>query len=110
MVSNWDIVAPTVTVPNATLDGNTVIEGLLELPPVPLNATTTLGVAELFVMIMLPDSAPVVGGTMLALKVVLCSGASWIGNVTPDTEKPEPAAITFEIDSVAFPEFVTVTG
>jgi len=110
IVSNWDIVTPTVTVPNATFVGKTVMVGLLEPPPVPLNATTTDGVAVLLVMMRLPDSAPIVGGAKLALNVTLCSGAICIGNDTPETEKPVPDAMIFEIVSVALPELVIVSG
>ena len=108
IVSNWDIVAPTPTVPNATLVGNTVIVGWLVLPPVPLNATTTVGVTESFVIVMLPDKVPGVDGTILALNVLLAPAATSIGHDTPETEKPEPAAETFEIVNIAEPEFVTV--
>jgi len=100
---------PTFTFPNVMLLGETEIPGWLAVPPVALNPTTTSGVVELLAIVTLPVKLPVLGGTMLALNVVLWPGGIVIGNDTPDIENPRPAAATFEIVNVEELGFVIVT-
>jgi hypothetical protein len=99
---------PTFTFPNVMLPGETKIPGWAIFPPVALKPTTTLGVAELLAMVTAPEKLPVLGGTILALNVWLWPGEIVIGNDTPDTENPRPAAATFEIVKVEALGFVIV--
>jgi phosphoribosylcarboxyaminoimidazole (NCAIR) mutase len=100
--------ALTFTFPKATLVGETDIAGCGAVVPVPVNATTTLGVAELFATVTLPVLPPVTVGANLATNVELCPAGIEIGNVKPETEYPDPAAVMFETVNAAFPPFVIV--
>lgn len=59
-----------ITFPKPTLVGFTEIVGCPAAMPVPFSVTTTLGVAELFVSVMLPATAPAAVGRNFAVIVV----------------------------------------
>ena len=71
IVTVWDIVWPTATVPNETSAGSTEITGWLAVVPAPLIPTTVLGVVELLTMVKLPVKFPDVGGTIETLRTML---------------------------------------
>lgn len=101
--------APTTTFPKLTLVGFTAIKGWPAGAPVPSNVTTTLGVGELFAIVMLPPVGPARVGRNFAVIVVDPFAGTDKGNANPDTEKPGPAAAIFEMISAALPLFDIVS-
>jgi hypothetical protein len=108
-VTICELVTPTTTFPKLIFIGE--IEITADCPalvPVPLSPTTTLGVDESLVIVMLPERLPVVGGTRLALNVAVWPAATLNGAVTPLNEKPDPVTEMFEMFNATLPVLVTV--
>jgi hypothetical protein len=96
---------PTTTFPKLTLVGFVAIKGWPAATPVPFTATTTLAVGELFAIVTLPPIGPASVGRNFAVNVVDPFAGTDKGNANPDTEKPGPAAVIFEMLSAALPLF-----
>ena len=106
MVSVWELVTPTVTLPKLTL------EGMMEIcacAPVPLRVIATGEFVALLTTVTLPERLPVEAGAKVTLKVVDCPAARLSGNAIPVTLKPAPLALTCEMETLEFPVFFSVT-
>jgi hypothetical protein len=57
----------------------------------------------------LPVTLPAAAGANVAVKAAVCPGAKMSPEETPLALKPEPDTVTFEIVTLEFPAFVSVT-
>jgi len=80
----------TVTLPNATVDGEA---DSCRLTPVPDRGTVAGELVALLVIEMLPVALPVLVGAKVALKLVLCPPERVSGNVRPVVLKPVPVTV-----------------
>ena len=112
-VTGWVDVEPTVTSSNARLLGLTVSCGLLLLVadvPIPLRLTAAVGVvAELLVMVRLPEAAPTVVGLNWTVSVIACFGFKVTGKLAPERVKPAPLMAAAVTCTGAVPVEVRVT-
>jgi hypothetical protein len=77
--------------------------------PVPESAITSGEFAALLVTVMLPEALPLDAGSNVALSAALCPLDRISPDDTPLAPNPAPATVTFEIVTLALPEFVSVT-
>jgi hypothetical protein len=77
--------------------------------PVPDSAITSGEFAALLVTVMLPVALPPDAGSNVALSAALCPLDRISPDGTPLAPNPAPATITFEIVTLALPEFVSAT-
>ena len=113
-VTGWVDVEPTVTSSNARLPGLTVSCGLLLLlvadVPIPLRLTAAVGVvAELLVMVRLPEAAPTVVGLNWTVSVIACFGFKVTGKLAPERVKSAPLMAAAVTCTGAVPVEVRVT-
>ena len=80
----------TVTLPNATVDGEAESS---RVTPVPDRDTVAGELVALLVIEMLPVALPIVVGVKAALKLVLCPSDKVSGNVRPLVLKPVPVTV-----------------
>jgi len=107
MVTVFELVVPSVTVPKATGEGLSEISGAI---PAPDRGRVFGEVLALLVNEMLPEALPAVVGANFTLRVVEAPAATLTGVVNPLSLKPAPVIPTCDIVSVAVPGFDTVTG
>lgn len=97
-------VVPSVTVPNATLEG---VAEIWACNPVPLSAIVVGELGALLVIEMLSEALPAVVGVKVTVKVVFAPALSEVGFKVVVYSGPEiVAAVMFR---VALPVFVRVT-
>lgn len=77
--------------------------------PVPESAITIGELAALLVTVMLPVALPLAAGSNVAARAALWPLDRISPEDTPVAPKPAPATITFEIVTLEFPAFVSVT-
>ena len=94
----------TVTLPNATGDGEMVSCGAVVVTPVAFIATVAGDPAALLVIERLPLIAPADVGTQTATNELLWPPAKFTGRVRPVVVNPA-VALTAEMVSVPAPEF-----
>jgi hypothetical protein len=99
-----ELVAPSATLPNVTLDGVMDIAGCA---PEPVRAIAVGDPARLVETEMLPDTAPADVGVKTALKLKLPPAAS-VCAVKPTTLKPAPVTLSDETTKFAVPVFLNV--
>jgi hypothetical protein len=100
-------VLPICTFPKLTLLG--LADSVPGTTPVADNPTFSVELDALLVIVTLPVAVPAVLGENFTLKLVLCPPASVKGTLMPLTLKPAPLALTWEIVTLAPPEFVSVS-
>lgn len=110
--TGWVDVEPTVMSSNVKLPGLTVSCGLLVAAdvPVPLRLIPAVGlVAELLVMVRLPETAPTVVGLNCTVSVIACFGFKVAGKLAPERVKPAPLMAAAVTCTGAVPVEVRVT-
>jgi hypothetical protein len=81
----------------------------VEEVPVPDSAIVVGEFVALLVMVTLPLAFPAVVGSNTTEKDVLCPALSVRGKASPLTEKPVPATLSLDSETLALPELVSVT-
>jgi len=84
-------------------------EWLSAATPVPDSAMESGELVALLATDMLPVALPAADGENVAVKVAVCPGVRISPEETPETLNPAPETVTFEIVTVEFPAFVSVT-
>ena len=107
MVSVWELVTPTVTLPKLTLEGMTEICGCTA---VPLRDIASGELVALLTTLMLPAAAPAVVGAKFAVSGRVWPAASVTAPGNPVTLKPEPVTAICETLRLPVPVFVRVNG
>jgi hypothetical protein len=102
----WGKLPPTVTFPNATLVGLTVICGCVWVP-VPESEIDRVGFDALLVTVTLPDTAPAEPGAYFVDSVAVCPAVSVTGTVIPLDEKPVPPVAIWEMVMLVVPALVS---
>ena len=101
---------PTVTLPKFRPAGLTVSCELVADVPIPLRLIPAMGlVAELLVMVRLPETSPTVVGLNCTVSVVACFGFKVTGKLAPERVKPAPLMAAAVTCTGAVPVEVRVT-
>jgi len=97
----------TVTLPNATVDGEA---DSCRVTPVPDRDTVAGELVPLLVIEMLPVALPVVVGAKVALKLALCPPDKVSGSVSPVVPNPVPVTVAWVMVTLPVPVLLRVTG
>ncbi len=106
-VSETDNWLPTVTLPNAALEG--LATSWPAAVPVPVSGMFTVGFVALEVIVTLPLTAPAACGANVTVKLVLCPPDKVSGVVIPLRLSPVPLIEACEIVTLLTPVFVRVS-
>lgn len=106
IVSVWELVTPTVTLPKLTLEGMTEI---CDCTPVPLRVIVEGEFVALLTTVTLPERLPVEAGVNVTPKDLDCPTARVRGSVIPLVLKPVPVALICETETLELPVFEIVT-
>jgi hypothetical protein len=77
--------------------------------PVPESEMESGELVALLATETLPVTLPAAAGANVAVKAAVCPGPRMSPEETPLALKPEPDTVTFEIVTLEFPAFVSVT-
>jgi hypothetical protein len=105
IVSSWELLTPTVTLPKLALAGVTEI---CCCTPVPLSAIVAGEFVALLTTLMFPAALPAVAGAKLTVRVKLCPAARVTAPEHPLTLNPAPLIAACEMVTLPVPLFVSV--
>ena len=109
IVTVFELLVPSVTVPNATGEGVRLIWGAGAAAPVPVRLNVVGDPAALLVKTTLPLTAVVPVGANVTVNELVPPAATFSGVVRPLMVKPVPLMVAWEIVNVALPPLVIVT-